>query len=389
MEDIYHTAIPVLAARSYNEAEHLRSTLRLALRQRAINEHQRQRRVEDFLAANRARLEPSPDVNADPETAVVAREDALIVAEFMAELTELEQRVFRCVVDGMGYRAIATAMPREDEREIRTAIRRCEQKRQRFQALYSHGRLCGFRSATIQALIAGETTSAELAERAAAHLEHCRRCRIEHRTSAQALRARFDWQAAVPPAMIGVGRLRALALRARVAAYRHAAMLPSTGGTIRERGAATLLGGGAVAKLAAGAASVVLLTGGAIGAVDALRHRHAPRHRAVPASVHVNAPAELVPSQPLPSSLELGAHPSAPGEVVGQRAHARKRRPRSIRVPAQRKRNPAPEASSTTDFSYLGVPARSVPRATTSRSGAPVTAVASSPEQRGGGPFSP
>ena len=73
----------------------------------------------------------------------------MIVGEFIAELTDLERQVFMLVADGRSWRAIATALGLP-ETETRTLTRTCERKRTRFLTLYETGRLCGYRSQTIE-----------------------------------------------------------------------------------------------------------------------------------------------------------------------------------------------------------------------------------------------
>src|SRR5581483_9713680 len=125
-----------------------------------------------------------------------ARHDRLVVKEFLAELTSTEQRIFECMSEGMKYNRIAKVrkMPAN---EVRNRCGAIEKKRERFQLLYDTGRLCGYRAGSIQALVRHEVASQELAERALAHLEVCRRCQVEHNTNADRLRAEFRALAAI------------------------------------------------------------------------------------------------------------------------------------------------------------------------------------------------
>jgi len=65
---------------------------------------------------------------AQPERALIAREDDAIVGEFIAELTPLERQVFALVADGRSWRAIATALSMP-EMQARKITRACERKR--------------------------------------------------------------------------------------------------------------------------------------------------------------------------------------------------------------------------------------------------------------------
>ena len=203
LEDIYQETTEALLRRPYQTEEHLRNALRMGLKHRALNLHRDERRRGQILAQSAPGMyvmaEEREGRNA-PELAALVHQDRLIVSEFLTELTEVEQRVFGWLVEGLQYRAIASVEGIELN-VARNASRSCERKRERFQLLYDTGRLCGFRSATIQALQSGEATSEELAERAFAHLEGCAHCRAEHKTNARRLRRSFQGEAAalLPP----------------------------------------------------------------------------------------------------------------------------------------------------------------------------------------------
>jgi DNA-directed RNA polymerase specialized sigma24 family protein len=192
LEDIYQDTVVVLLKRRYANELHLRNALREELKYGSLHFHEREGRRAEI------RSETMPSIHAlelesqdETERAALIRQDRLVVIEFFAELTPLEQSVFWLLAEGMKYRQIAKVLNLEGK-DARKAERSCEKKRERFQILYEAGRLCGYRAATIQALQAGRATSEELAGRAFAHLESCSSCRAEHRTNARRLRLRFQ-----------------------------------------------------------------------------------------------------------------------------------------------------------------------------------------------------
>ena len=240
------------------------------------------------------------------ERAALIREDRLVVAEFLTELSPLEQRVFWLMAEGMKYRSIAKVLNVEIN-AAHNAERSSEKKRKHFQLLYDTGRLCGYRATTIRALQAGESTSEELAKRAFAHLESCASCRAEHRTNARRLRRRFQGQAAillpVPTFMHRLGWFARLDARLRTLQHRLAPDgLPFGSGGVRERAAAILAGSGAAAKVAATVTTVAVIAG-TIGATHILDHE--PRdqpHRAPPSTARASR-ASVTPSRPVSAPI--------------------------------------------------------------------------------------
>jgi RNA polymerase sigma factor (sigma-70 family) len=330
LEDIYQETAVSLLRRPYLNEEHLRNSLREGLKYRALNLHRDERRRGEILTQNAPGLHRSAEAREEqntPELAAVAAQDRLIIQEFLTELTPLEQRVFWLIAEGMRYRAIAPLLGIPTP-EAQKASRSCERKRERFQLLYDTGRLCGYRADTIVALQNGQDTSEELAERAFAHLDSCRRCRDEHKTNAKRLRRSFQGQAAalLPPVFIGHFRwLARLGLRARTLQHRLMPdVLPAGGGGVRERAAALLAGGGVGAKVAAGVATVAVIAGGTIGATHALDHpRVQHRHRASPSAVatpRVTAtPADLLQT-PLAPLTGMSAHHAVHTSGRGRRS---------------------------------------------------------------------
>jgi RNA polymerase sigma factor (sigma-70 family) len=386
IEDLYQETVLRLLEHSYASEEHLRNALRVALRRRALNLHRDKRRRAEILARC------APDIYAlaeagtaaqAPETAALLEQDRSIAAEFMAELDPLEQLVFRRLVDGMRYRAIAAAEGIEPKL-ARNAAGSIERKRERFQILYDSGRLCGYRASTILALQRGEATSVELATRAFAHLESCPQCRALHRTNARLLRARFERQAAalLPlPVLAGRGGWLSRAdMRLRTLGHR---LLPEWsalggGGSVREQAVAIIAGGGVATKLAAGVAAVTVATGSAIGAhLLASSGRH---HRAVHrTAVEDRARVALTPTSALSLSAEPVIRPAKPRRHTRSSPHISTPRARIASSRAPQPREPG-------GFAYLGVPASTHSASTVSSKAR--SASAASTNQRGG-EFSP
>jgi DNA-directed RNA polymerase specialized sigma24 family protein len=217
VEDIYDTTVAALIERgeSYESVEHLRGALHRGIKMRALRLHR------DHSVRLRALRHASPFIEGDgqerawrsqPERALIAREDDVIVGEFIAELNPLERRVFALVADGRSWCAIATALDLP-ETEARTLTRACECKRARFLSLYSTGRLCGYRSATIGSLLAGRIDGELAVGKALAHLRHCRTCQARHHTDAAGLRAAFDARVlSVLPPLACAGRVPCFAV---------------------------------------------------------------------------------------------------------------------------------------------------------------------------------
>lgn len=385
LEDLYQETALALYGRPYAGEEHLRNALRDGIKRRALRAHRDERRHSQILARNAPSLRlmaEAQEGQSAPEPAVLAHEDRLIATEFLTELSEAERRVFGWLVEGLAYRAIATAenMPVNEARSI---ARACARKRQRFQLLYDTGRLCGYRAQTIQALQNGQSTSEELAERAFAHLESCAHCRLEHKTNAKRLRRTFRDQAAalLPPVAFGhLGWLSRLGVRARLLAHRLGIETAPFGqGGVRERTIAVLAGGSAGAKIAVGVVTLGVLAGGAVATHVLDQGPQAPhRHLAHSAAV-APLPASATPgplsASPFISTPRAGAH----------RSRHTVSRPRHQRTAAHqgRARSSTGGQREPGGFAYLGVPT------TTGVPAAPARVASSSEDQHGGGAFSP
>lgn len=366
LEDLYQETTVALLGRRFHREEHLLNSLHDGIKKRALNLHRDERRREEIIEENSARLDVHSDANGeqeDPERVALIHQDRWIVSEFLAELTEDERRVFGLLAEGMKYRSIAAVLPMEVNK-ARNAARSCERKRAHFQLLYDTGRLCGFRAATIRALQSGQATGEDLAARAFAHLEGCAHCRAEHKTNARRLRRSFQGQAAVLlpfPALAGhLGWFSRTALRARMLQHRLLPDgMPFGAGGARERAAALIAGGGVGVKAIAAGVVTVAVIGGAIGATHVLEQSPVHHHRArVSATSTPRSTTTTAPSRTLASSLGPGLtarhqqthrvakrRRSAPGHVVSG-AHRTSSRSSSVR------QEPG-------GFAYLGVPSGS------------------------------
>jgi DNA-directed RNA polymerase specialized sigma24 family protein len=390
LEDIYQDTAVVLLGRSFHSDEHLRNALRWGVKRRALHLHRDDRRRGEILAQRTPELRIAAEGREQehaPELAAIMVQDRLIVAEFMSELSELEQRVFRMEAEGLGYRAMAPILCVAIN-EARKVFRECERKRARFQLLHDTGRLCGYRAHTIQALLGGEGASERLARGAWAHVARCAHCRDDHRTNARRLRHSFQEQAAalLPiPAFAGhmswLVRLdvRLRTLQERLFGY---GSPPGTGG-VRERALAMVVGGGAAVKVAAGAATVAVLAGGTIGASDVLQAQrvHHRRHaRTSSAALHGSAREPETPPTLRARTASVAPAPRAARQTSNQGNNSHRRAPRE-----------------PGGFAFLGVPTSArAPRvpssrtATMSRATGTTSSVAvSADRQSGGGPFSP
>jgi RNA polymerase sigma factor (sigma-70 family) len=385
LEDLYQETVVTLLARRHNDEQHLRYALRAGIRMRALNAHRDEIRHEEILASNQPELRliaHARDGLDRPERVALAREDRMIVWEFLTELTDQEKRIFWLLAEGMSYNRIARLLGLELN-EARRAVRTCERKRERFGVLHSTGRLCGYRAATIHALQHGETTSQELARRAFAHLEACPRCRAEHKTTATRLRHSFQREAAalLPlPALAGhVGWIWRVGVRTKTVHYRGLVVwIKGAPGGLRDRAAVLLAGGGMTAKVGTGVATVAMIAGGTVGVTRLLDHEPSQHHRADLPGIS-SIPQAAVPFSRFAASpfVALTAtHSNHTSDIVRYLRQATpghvfsRNRPRRLIV----QREPG-------GFAYLGVPTgarSSSPPETTHADG-----------QTGGGPFSP
>jgi RNA polymerase sigma factor (sigma-70 family) len=370
VEDLYDETVAMLVEKraEYESAQHLRRTLHRGIKLRALRLHRDRRRRRRRLEGAAPMLDGEArerDWRMQPERALVAREDDVVIGEFVAELTEEERDVFVLVAAGRSWRAIATALGLEEPR-ARALTRACERKRERFLALYETGRLCGYRSRTIGLLVAGGDAGELAYGQAVAHLRHCGICQARHGVNVEGLRSRFDRRVGVflPGPAVVVGGAGSAGERVWAGCERvwrgvrgwwgHS----GGGGGVRERVVEAAAGGGVGVgvKVAGGLAAVAVLAGGAVGVVGSgARGRERVLRR----------PAAVVRGVPGVREARLGRVET---RSDGRAAAVRTRRsPRLPRVSEQR---------TAGGFSYLGVPARR-------RVAAPVVS------QRGGGPFSP
>jgi len=372
LEDLYQeTALALLTQRFVNE-EHLRHALRKGLKYRAQHLHRDEHRRQEIRASPDFESVEDEDHDSTEREALV-REDRLIVAEFLSELTALEQKVFWLLAEDMKYRLIANVL-HVDPKDARNAERACERKRARFQVLYDTGRLCGYRATTINALQGGEATSEQLARQAFAHLERCASCRAEHHTNATRLRLSFQGQAAAllpfPALLQQLGWLARLDARIKTLQYRLAPNgLPFGPSGVRERAAALLASGGAAAKIAAGVATVAVVATGTI-ATHVLAPQPPAHHRASPPTPVVATPHLLT----IPRTLAASTPALRAARPVTVEHRHRRATPHARDTTVVSQREPG-------GFAYLGVPSDG----SSSNSSTPAKAAS----QSGGGPFSP
>jgi RNA polymerase sigma factor (sigma-70 family) len=331
LEDLYQETVIALLTRHYANEEHLRNALRHGIKHRALNVHRDSRRRGEILVQNAPsmqRLAEGRASQAAPENAVLVEQDRLIVKEFLTELEPLEREVFSLMADGTRYRAIAVAL-QIPSNEARTTSRSCERKRERFQLLYDTGRLCGYRTSTIQALQDGQFMSDELAHRAFAHLESCASCRAEHKTNAQRLRRTFRGQAAallpLPALLRRIGQLWG--------------SLGRGAGGIRERTVALIGSAGVGAKITASVVTVAVIAGGAIGATHALERHAAPRPSHLDASP-VTAGTQGLVTEALVPQGEAAVQPSS--------RHTKQAHTHSVPITRRREQPVSGSASGTT-----------------------------------------
>ena len=397
LEDLYQETTLALLHRPYRDEKHLRDALRRGIKHRALNLYRDEHRHEEILAGSVPdldALEYARSAEEDPQRILLARQDRLIITEFLAELTVEERRVFWLSTEDMGYNLIAKTL-NIPVNQARNAVASCERKRERFQLLHDSGRLCGYRASTIKSLLQGQATSEHLAQLALAHLQSCAHCRVEHHTNAKQLRHAFQQQAAalLPPVLLEqLGRLSRASMHARILAHRlqssgGLSFSPGTsgGGGIRENTIALLAGSSASAKLAiAGMMTVAAIAGGTLTATHTLEHHPHPRSHAAthasttarttePVDFTTPAPAPFMspPSERSPHTAAT-AHPNSPGHVVAI-AHSASSHSTSIR------REPG-------GFAYLGVPTNT-PAPTPAPP--PVPAQPTRTAAHTGGPFSP
>jgi RNA polymerase sigma factor (sigma-70 family) len=400
VEDLYQETAVALMGRPYESEQHLRRGLRRGIKQRALREHRDQRLRLGILAQSvpglREAAARAGEREGVPEQAVLAREDRLVVAEFLAALSAIERRVFVLLAEeDLSYFAIGSALGIPAGR-ARTVTRSCERKRERFQVLYEAGRLCGFRAQTIRSLQSGRATGEQLAQAAIVHVEGCARCRAEHRTSAQRLRASFRGQAvALLPGPLLAGRVGWLARAGvRLGGWQQRFSPQGTGlggGLVRERAVAILAGGGMSAKVAAGVLTVATITAGTIG-VGHVLERSSPRP--VPRATATRMQTTAGPGTDVQSAVRVSgmvlARASTRASVSALAVHEHA----SGVEHASGASEPAGASSSVArrepgGFAYLGVPRPAPTPVQTPSSDTSAGEAASAGEQHGGGPFSP
>jgi DNA-directed RNA polymerase specialized sigma24 family protein len=340
LEDIYDDTADVLRKRPHKDEEHLQRALRVGVRLRGLRMIRDRNTRERVLADAALGLVAEAEArawSAQPEQALIAQEEGLIISEFVAELTPEECQVFVLIAKGQSWRAIATSLG-IDEKVSRNLTQECENKRKRFVTLYTTGRLCGYRSRIIDCLLSGEQQGEAALRQAVAHLQHCRECQAEHQITGPELCARFDEGAlALLPVPLltahhasWLDHLQAVLQRP----VRWLERVTTTNGAVRER-AVEGVAGGAVAAKAAIAVGVIALGGAAIEVHHIVDPPRPPHHPSAPAPAQTGKPASILDAlqgtgldvfRPLaarthpsrPHGLgHLVTHSSGPGHLVG------------------------------------------------------------------------
>ena len=127
----------------------------------------------------------SAKVSTRPERAALLHEDHLIVAEFLAELSEVERCVFGWLAEGMQYRGDRVAL-RGIEVNARAKPRaRASESASTSSCSTTRGDYAGFAPRRSARCRPAKRQATELAARAFAHLEGCAHCRAEHKTNAR------------------------------------------------------------------------------------------------------------------------------------------------------------------------------------------------------------
>ena len=247
----------------------------------------------------------------------------------------------------MQYRAIASVEGSRSTSRA-TPLGRASESASAFSCCTTRGDCAAFAPRRSMRCRAGEATSEELATRAFAHLESCAHCRAEHKTNARRLRRSFQGQAARAAAARARRPPRLALARAQgcccTASCRTAAA--RAGRRARTRGRRSLAGGGAAAKIAAGAATVAVLAGGTI-ATHVLEHGPAARaqHSLSRRARHRRDRPRTTPLVPARSSA---------GRSQAPRHERRARHPRSRRRRRAAPARPGPRERPSSESSQAG-----------------------------------
>jgi RNA polymerase sigma factor (sigma-70 family) len=343
LQDLYQEAVTALLAQRFTDELKLRDALRAQIRLRALQVHRDERNHRNIRARYAPGIQRLAQARASeqtPEQQLLEDEDRLVIREFLlGELTPFEREVFWWKSQSglsSGYNRIARRVGRPVP-EVRRALRSAEQKSDRFAVLYSTGRLCGYRSQTIQALKEGKPNSTQQLDQAIAHLEACRACRAEHHLTADGLRDTFEQQAAVAlapliPGLPSQHHNARIALKGR--SQRAASRALERYHHLHDRLAGVYLAstnGGKVVR----AAGLALLAGGTLTATHVLTPTSHPTHPATTVPVpptlsssalaplattstawHAQRPTSSPPLKPVRPRATPSHLPRAPGHVV-------------------------------------------------------------------------
>lgn len=177
----------------YNDAEHLHNSLWQHLAWKRGHYYQSSAR------RNQALEDAAEPIASDHGLKVVATADAAVVRDFMAELTEEEQTVFRLrFAEELSENKIAARLGVR-QADVKRALYHSERKLGDFSALSEAGRLCAKRAEAISRL-AAEGDRAERVTAAHAHLAACPACRVAYNTHRRKLANDTASLLTVPPA---------------------------------------------------------------------------------------------------------------------------------------------------------------------------------------------
>ncbi len=178
VEELFDVTTSALLAGLFESEDHLRYALRLGIRLRALRLHRDRATHSRILEQAAPAMLASREEQAwreNPERACIARENALLAAEFLAQLTKSQRKVFALMANGRSWRAVATEL-KIDPNVARNKMRFCEHERQRFLTIYEAGRLCGYRSRAINAVLSGRSANELARDQARVHLGSSMRC---------------------------------------------------------------------------------------------------------------------------------------------------------------------------------------------------------------------
>jgi DNA-binding NarL/FixJ family response regulator len=110
IEDLFDITTTRLLSRSFESEDHLRNALRRGIELRALNLYRERVTHSRILKQAASSIQANREEDAwreDPERAFAARQDGVLVAEFLAQLTKSQREIFELIAEGLGWNAIA------------------------------------------------------------------------------------------------------------------------------------------------------------------------------------------------------------------------------------------------------------------------------------------